>query len=487
MSRFEADRDGHVPRAEGRARRRTRTLPRGRGDRRRHRARRRRRRPSGAPSRALLESVPRRAAADSKYTAGSVLVVGGVAGHDRRRVPERDGRAARGCRLRHARGPARVPACRRGARARARQDRVGAGNRARDDSRARPSVRRRLRSDPASDEATRRARSCASLLEAIDLPVVVDADALDGLEPVERAAPTVLTPHAGELGRLLGRDVRMGERPPASGGRERCADRFGAICPPEGCGHDRRRERTAAPLVCDLGPPSLATAGTGDVLTGVVAAFLAKGCEPRVAAAAAAVAHGLAARNVRQQAGLDRVGRGRRAALRSLLTWPARSSRSTSVRSGTTPGCSPTSVARDRALGRRQGRRLRPRRRRRRAGGAVGWRDRALRRDGGRGPRARAPLSPTRGSSSSARPRTGTSRHARAPSLELTVGDDRRAGGRPGAPQARHRNGPLGARRAALARPLRRRPDDASGHVRLRPGLRPPAARSLPRGDGALR
>ena len=63
-------------------------------------------------------------------------------------------------------------------------------------------------------------------------------------------------------------------------------------------------ESGRGPLVCDLGPPSLATAGTGDVLTGVVAAFLAKGCEPRVAAAAAAVAHGLAARNVRQQAGL---------------------------------------------------------------------------------------------------------------------------------------------------------------------------------------
>ena len=45
-----------------------------------------------------------------------------------------------------------------------------------------------------------------ALLEQLDLPAVVDADALFELEPVGRTAPTVLTPHAGELGRLLDRD-----------------------------------------------------------------------------------------------------------------------------------------------------------------------------------------------------------------------------------------------------------------------------------------
>ncbi len=44
------------------------------------------------------------------------------------------------------------------------------------------------------------------LLVETDLPAVVDADALYGLEPFERAAPTVLTPHSGELGRLLGEE-----------------------------------------------------------------------------------------------------------------------------------------------------------------------------------------------------------------------------------------------------------------------------------------
>jgi NAD(P)H-hydrate epimerase len=57
-------------------------------------------------------------------------------------------------------------------------------------------------------------------------------------------------------------------------------------------------------IVSDLGPPSLATAGTGDVLTGVVASFLAKGLEPQLAAAAAAVAHGRAAELAPHRAGL---------------------------------------------------------------------------------------------------------------------------------------------------------------------------------------
>jgi ADP-dependent NAD(P)H-hydrate dehydratase / NAD(P)H-hydrate epimerase len=57
-------------------------------------------------------------------------------------------------------------------------------------------------------------------------------------------------------------------------------------------------------LVVSPGPASLATAGTGDVLTGVIAAFLAKGLEPSIAAAAGAAAQQLAATLVPHQVGL---------------------------------------------------------------------------------------------------------------------------------------------------------------------------------------
>jgi NAD(P)H-hydrate epimerase len=57
-------------------------------------------------------------------------------------------------------------------------------------------------------------------------------------------------------------------------------------------------------LVVRYGTPALATAGSGDVLTGVVAAFLAKGMEAQEAAAAAAVAHGVAAELVEPQVGV---------------------------------------------------------------------------------------------------------------------------------------------------------------------------------------
>jgi ADP-dependent NAD(P)H-hydrate dehydratase / NAD(P)H-hydrate epimerase len=129
------------------------------------------------------------------------------------------------------------------------------------------------------------------LLRELEVPMVVDADALFGLEPDEWPAPRVLTPHAGELGRLLDRDDVDAHRLEAV---RAAAERFGCLVLLKGAD-----TLVAAPgegvLVSASGTPALATAGSGDVLTGVVAAFLSKGVDPRLAAAAAAYAHGRAA------------------------------------------------------------------------------------------------------------------------------------------------------------------------------------------------
>jgi ADP-dependent NAD(P)H-hydrate dehydratase / NAD(P)H-hydrate epimerase len=130
------------------------------------------------------------------------------------------------------------------------------------------------------------------LLEELDRPAVVDADGLYDLEPFERAAPTVLTPHEGELARLLGEESDWVAAHRLEAVR-RGAERFACVCLLKGSD-----TLIAAPgqgvLVSALGTPALATAGSGDVLTGIVSAFLAKGVEPRLAAAAAAAAQQLA-------------------------------------------------------------------------------------------------------------------------------------------------------------------------------------------------
>ncbi len=111
-------------------------------------------------------------------------------------------------------------------------------------------------------------------------PIVVDADALNLLAQSPQALPpaTVLTPHPGEAARLLGCDTRIVQADRYAAVRE-LARRFGAVVVLKGAGSliadaDGRVE------VCPWGNPGMATAGTGDVLTGVIAALLAQGLAP---------------------------------------------------------------------------------------------------------------------------------------------------------------------------------------------------------------
>ncbi len=154
--------------------------------------------------------------------------------------------------------------------------------------------------DPGSVELAREA------VGAIEVPLVIDADGLNAFAgQVERlaarAAPTVLTPHAGELGRLLGRSSEEISAHRLSAARE-AARAAGAVVVLKG--DDTIVADGERIAVNALSAPALATAGTGDVLSGIVAALLARGLEPFAAACAAVLAHARAGRDAATRIGV---------------------------------------------------------------------------------------------------------------------------------------------------------------------------------------
>lgn len=236
-------------------------------------------------SRSILDEVPRRRAEDNKFTAGSVLVVGGAPGYT--------GAACLAAEASFRADAGYVAVCAPAASLPVLEVRLLEAVKRPleevDDALGRASA---LALGPGLGRGADERALVRRLLEGTDRPAVVDADGLDGLEPFVRAAPTVLTPHAGELTRLLAREPGWVDAHRLAAVRE-AAGRFGCVVVLKGSD-----TLVAAPdegvLVCDGGPAALATAGTGDVLTGVVASFLAKGLDARTAAAAAATTHGLA-------------------------------------------------------------------------------------------------------------------------------------------------------------------------------------------------
>src|SRR5438067_2375397 len=232
----------------------------------------------------ILGEVPRRSARDNKYTAGHVLVVGGSRGMTG--APALAARAA----LRADAGYVTIAA--------------PAASLPVIETLVLEAVKRPLEQ---AFEAAAKAKALAvgpglgrgkeskalvrRLLSEVEVPAVVDADALFELEPGEWPAPRVLTPHEGELARLLGHESKEVAAHRLPSVRE-AAERFGCVVVLKG-----EDSLVAAPggevLISALGLPSLSTAGTGDVLTGVTAAFLAKGMGTQRAAAAACAAQQL--------------------------------------------------------------------------------------------------------------------------------------------------------------------------------------------------
>lgn len=143
-----------------------------------------------------------------------------------------------------------------------------------------------------------------ALVRTLECPLVLDADGINALAghidvlDSRRGRVSVLTPHAGEFARLLGRTP----------GEDRVSEaRDFAVT--HGCclvlkGH---RTLTACPdgtvYVNQTGNPGMATGGTGDVLTGMIAALLGQGLDPGEGARCAVYLHGLAGDLAAQELG----------------------------------------------------------------------------------------------------------------------------------------------------------------------------------------
>jgi len=133
------------------------------------------------------------------------------------------------------------------------------------------------------------------LVKRLPIPIVVDADALNALVDARgildaRTAPAVLTPHPGELGRLLSVPTADVQRDRISSSAEMASSMHTVVLKGAGTvisGSGRQVINTS-------GTPALATAGTGDVLSGVIGALLANGLDPLDAGALGAYVHGRA-------------------------------------------------------------------------------------------------------------------------------------------------------------------------------------------------
>jgi hydroxyethylthiazole kinase-like uncharacterized protein yjeF len=157
-----------------------------------------------------------------------------------------------------------------------------------------------------SDDAFTLARELVANVEA---PMLVDADGLNALagrlnEVAARDAPTVLTPHAGELGRLLERDSDAVAEHRLAAARE-AATASGAIVVLKG--DDTLVVGGERVAVDRVSAPALATAGTGDVLSGTIGALLARGMDPFAAACAGVLAHSRAGRHAAAERGAEAV------------------------------------------------------------------------------------------------------------------------------------------------------------------------------------
>lgn len=136
------------------------------------------------------------------------------------------------------------------------------------------------------------------ILTTIDLPIVLDADGINAVSGKDRTVltkargPVVITPHPGEMGRLLGISTEEVQRRRVEIA-VKVAKELKVVVVLKG-----RRTVVASPTgrshINSTGNPGMATAGMGDLLTGMIGALIGQGLDPFVAAKAGAYLHGLA-------------------------------------------------------------------------------------------------------------------------------------------------------------------------------------------------
>ncbi len=132
------------------------------------------------------------------------------------------------------------------------------------------------------------AKSLYSLLEGCGIVSVWDADALNLLSNAPKSVKNrVITPHPGEAATLLQSDSVQADRPTSV---QALAARYGGVAVLKGAGTLISTD-VDAPVISTSGNPGMAAAGMGDVLTGVIAAFLAQGLPLFDAAATGVEAH----------------------------------------------------------------------------------------------------------------------------------------------------------------------------------------------------
>jgi NAD(P)H-hydrate epimerase len=245
---------------------------------------------SALATRSLIDLVPRKHHGTSKYGAGSVLVVGGSEG-------------MAGAPLLAARAALRAGAAQPELMVRALPgglelaDRAGA-----------------LAVGPGLGRSVEAQGMVRRLAQRHRGPLVIDADGLFALSgklatTARRRTPAVMTPHEGEMARLLGREPEWVASNRLAAVREAAAASKAVVLLK---GADTL---VAAPggdrvVVSVSDTPGLATAGSGDVLTGVVAAMLAKGLDPWTAACCGAVMHARAGRMAADAIGPDGITSG---------------------------------------------------------------------------------------------------------------------------------------------------------------------------------